>query len=207
MRNYANINKYLDELKQDIYPQPFDENHLKMAHEVLDEFLPLINAKRVLDVGCGDGFLQSDFEKRGNFYVGITIGDDVPWANKPNIQKMDFNFLDYSDDSFDLIFARHVLEHSPMPLLSLMEWHRVSKYLILVVPCPGYWGYIGRNHYHVMDKQQVNWLLRRAGWKVTHRKYTTEEYRYLCMALPRISCEGWAEVPLDVSIYETDRDM
>ena len=107
-----------------------------------------------------------------------------------------------------IIFSRHYLEHSPFPLLTLMEWHRVSKkYLCLVLPNPEYFTYVGRNHYAVMgDKTQIRWLLRRAGWKIIKRKYTEFEYRYLCEKKERIGYEGWAEIPLPTYIYENDRD-
>jgi hypothetical protein len=35
----------------------------------------------------------------------------------------DFHFIDSGGEIYDLIFARHALEHSPMPILALMEWH------------------------------------------------------------------------------------
>jgi ubiquinone/menaquinone biosynthesis C-methylase UbiE len=33
--------------------------------------------------------------------------------------------LPFPDDSFDIVFAHHVLEHSMMPLVALAEWNRV----------------------------------------------------------------------------------
>ena len=79
-------------------------------------------------------------------------------------------------------FPRHSLEHSPMPLLTLMEWHRVARqYLMLIVPNPDYYTYIGKNHYAVMDKQQLSWLLRRAGWRVVAKDFSEfTELRFLC---------------------------
>ena len=63
------------------------------------------------------------------------------------------------------MFARHALEHSPFPILSLMEWHRVSKqHLVIVNPNPDYWGWAGRNHYAVANLTQLKFYLERAGW-------------------------------------------
>jgi hypothetical protein len=80
---------------------------------------------------------------------------------------MDFSFLDYPDNSFDLIFSRHSLEHSPMPLLTLMEWARVgANWLGLVLPAPEWYTYKGLNHYSVMNFEQVQVMLDVAGWHV-----------------------------------------
>ena len=77
------------------------------------------------------------------------------------------SFLPYPDTNFDAIFARHILEHSPMPLLTLMEWHRVSKkYLILVMPAWEYWLIGGKNHYSMLHKDQLWHLMDRAGWEI-----------------------------------------
>ena len=92
-----------------------------------------------------------------------------------------------------------------MPLLTLMEWHRVAKkYLMLILPNPDYYTYLGRNHYSVMDKQQAKWLLRRSGskWFKKFSEYT--ELRFLCK-MPRISSEGYVD-KLSYEVYKGDRD-
>jgi SAM-dependent methyltransferase len=43
--------------------------------------------------------------------------------------------LPVDDDSFDFVFASHVIEHIPDPIAALEEWRRVArKYVVLVVP-------------------------------------------------------------------------
>jgi SAM-dependent methyltransferase len=43
--------------------------------------------------------------------------------------------LPLEDDSFDFVFASHVIEHIPDPIAALEEWRRVArKYVVLVVP-------------------------------------------------------------------------
>jgi SAM-dependent methyltransferase len=123
----------------------------------------------VLDLGCGTGFCQRMFEKWNVSYEGICLGEDFLEAEKQgrNVKKMDFNFLDYRENSFDLLFSRHSLEHSPMPLLTLMEWARVSKnWLGLVLPAPEWYTYGGHNHYSVMNMEQVRNLLDVSGWNI-----------------------------------------
>lgn len=168
MRNYTNIDRYLDNLLGDLYDQPEDTGHTSLAKEVIELWSNrLVDCKSVLDVGCGTGFCQQFFEAQGIEYTGVCLGNDLISAKEAgrNVKKMDFSFLDFPDSSFDLVMSRHSLEHSPMPIISLMEWNRVSKgFLGLVVPAPEHWTYKGLNHYSVMSLAQVLAILPRAGW-------------------------------------------
>lgn len=184
-RNYSRIDGYLHELSNDVYPQPEDEGHLKMAMDVIDSWKEHIRTCRtVLDVGCGEGFCQPLFESLGTSYTGVSLGDDlaVAWKHNRNVIQADFSFLEFPDNFFDFVFSRHSLEHSPMPLLTLMEWHRVgTKYLGLVLPKPDYWKFGGRNHYFVLSLNQVRVLLARAGWNPIRISMDKDnEYRVLC---------------------------
>uniref|UniRef100_A0A6H1ZAP3 Putative methyltransferase n=1 Tax=viral metagenome TaxID=1070528 RepID=A0A6H1ZAP3_9ZZZZ len=184
MRDFINFDRYLDELLIDVYPQPPDKGHTRMAREVIYRWIPdLIGCKSVLDIGCGEAFLQPEFERIGISYTGVTLGKDYEnaLAQGRNVYRQDFSFLDFPDNSFDLVFSRHSLEHSPFPLLSLMEWHRVTKFwLCLILPTPGYWLYGGRGHYSVMPDEQATFLLERAGWNVIWTDFSDErEFRYM----------------------------
>ena len=134
--------------------------------------------KRVLDVGCGDtAFMKEMFESECINYTGIALR-----TNHPDVINMDFTFLDFPDNSFDMIFSRHSLEHSPMPIISLMEWHRVSSaWLCLILPNPLAFGWTGRNHYSVLHPSQAEFLLDRAGWHIIWTDFTNpNELRYMC---------------------------
>lgn len=168
MRNYHNIDQHLNALLGDIYNQPEDAGHTELALSTINRWMSALpECKSVLDVGCGTGFCQPMFERWGVDYKGIALGEDVITAQElgHNVRRMDFSFLDFEDNSFDLIFSRHSLEHSFSPLLSLMEWHRVSKnWLGIVIPAPEHFGYRGRNHNYVLNKDQWMNLLEKTGW-------------------------------------------
>lgn len=178
MRDWSKIDQYLTALYSDIYAQPEDEGHTELARKVIDLWMSrMTTCHSVLDVGCGTGFCQPMFEKWNISYEGICLGEDFIEAQKRerNVKKMDFSFLEYPEDNFDFIFSRHSLEHSPMPLLTLMEWARVSRsWLGIVLPAPEWYTYVGQNHYSVMPMQQIKSLLDRAGWNVIW-----EEVNYL----------------------------
>lgn len=170
MRNWEHHDSYINKLYDDIYPQPDDSGHTELARKVIDNWMSrMTTCKSVLDVGCGTGFCQPMFEKWNVQYEGICLGEDYIEATNHgrNVKKMDFNFLDYEDNSFDLIFSRHSLEHSPMPLLTIMEWARVSKnWLGLIMPNPEWYTYVGHNHYSVANLEQIKNWLDVAGWNV-----------------------------------------
>ena len=216
MNTYGRFERYYSELMYDIYPQPqptIHDGHFLRAYRVIRKWIPLIKPRNVLDVGCGEGFCQCMFEKFGvKGYLGLSLGEDVQIAkeNHRSVVEMDFNFLTLLENSYDLVFARHALEHSPFPIISLMEWHRVSnRWLIVVTPRPldGTIGFIGRNHYSVVESHtQLRWWLRRAGWKIKAKFHSIDEFRYLCEKMPRIGYEGWAEAPLTIETHNADKD-
>lgn len=210
MPDWYYLEQHYNELVKDTYPQPIDLQHFSWMQDMIEKTSYLPNCKSVLDIGCGQGDAQELFQTYGMSYIGITVGEDFKIGRKAGktVYDIDFNFLpDFWTDKFDLVWARHSLEHSPFPLLSLMEFHRVSKkWLCLILPNPDHFSYIGRNHYSVLPAQQARWLLRRAGWKIMWKEITETELRFICEKKPRLGHEGYAQSPLPGKIYEEDRD-
>jgi len=186
-RKFTRIAQYLADLEGDIYPQPPDPGHTRWAEEVLQKWLPALDVEErtLLDIGCGSGFCAKIVRDAGWQWRGVTLGDEdvrMCRAQKLKVDRADFSFLPYEGNTFSVAFARHALEHSPMPLLTLMEWRRVTKhFLILVNPDPAVYGYEMRNHYSTMIKPQLLCILERAGW-VPIMEDDTEptEIRLLC---------------------------
>lgn len=183
---WMELEKKLESLREDIYPQPMDSVHMRWTARAICMMKPQIpDVRSVLDVGCGVGYAKKWFKRIGvPVYIGVTLGGDAQVARNRglNVYEEDFHFLPWEHDTVDMIFSRHSLEHSPMPLLALMEWHRVSRrYLGLVLPNPNVWGWEGRNHYSVLRDTQAEFLLDRAGWNVIMKDTELpEEYVYLC---------------------------
>lgn len=170
MRDWSHHDRYISKLYGDIYPQPVDPGHTRLAQKVVDKWMSMMTTcHSVLDVGCGTGFCQPMFERWGIKYEGICLGEDYLEAERlgRNVKRMDFNFLEYPENHVDLIFARHSLEHSPMPLLTLMEWERVAgSWLGIVLPAPEWYTFRGQNHYAVMNMEQIENILNVAGWRI-----------------------------------------
>lgn len=209
MRDWERIDGYLDMLNSDVYEQPEDDGHTALARRMIN-WMKVPDCQSVLDVGCGTGFCQTFFQNKKINYTGVCLGRDVQEGQDAgnNILEMDYNFLNFPDNSFDLIFSRHSLEHSPFPIFTLLEWHRVgSKYLAVVMPNPNKYTFVGRNHYSVSNPKQIIWWMRRAGWKLIQVRLFEAEFWFVCQKMPIISYEGWASVPLDPRIHEFERDL
>lgn len=190
MRDYYHIERYLNQLADDIYPQPPDSGHQAMLEAVCHAWLPQIsNLTSILDVGCGQGQAFSTLKGFASRVEGVTLGSDagICRANGHKVYSADISFLPYLDGEFDLIFARHVLEHSPMPLLTLMEWRRVARqWLLLVLPNPTHYGYVGKNHYYVLNREQIGNLLEVSGWQALWEDESeSTEIRLFCEKVRR----------------------
>jgi SAM-dependent methyltransferase len=180
-RDYRRFNEYLNNLNADIYSQPPDPGHTLWATSAIEWWKP---SGKVLDIGCGSGFCYKIFHEYKVDYTGVTASlEDIKIAANKGIKVTfdDMTFSSFEDNSFDAVFARHVLEHSPFPIITLMEWRRLSKkHLMLVCPAPDFWGWGGRNHYSVADKMQIFWWLRRSGWDVIrHHDFITYDLDYV----------------------------
>lgn len=190
MRNYFHIDKYLNELEKDVYYQPqHGDDHYTWAKNIIDQWVSTLGVKNVLDVGCGVGFCQPMFEAYDIEYKGITL-DSEDWRDAKHegrkVSMQDYNFIESNSNTYDLVFARHALEHSPFPILSLMEWHRVAKqYLIVVNPNPDYWGWAGRNHYAVSNLAQLKFYVERSGWLVMKEQVDKYEIWIQAMKVDR----------------------
>lgn len=194
LRDYNNLERYLNELQGDIYAQPPDDGHQAAIVDVTQRWMAnLQGLQTVLDAGCGQGQAFVELKKYAKVRVaGVTLGADADICISQGLEvyHYDMSFLPFEDSEFDLIFARHSLEHSPMPLITLMEWHRVARqWLLLIVPNIEEFGPTGRNHYYVLWPDQWRNLLHRAGWHPIWEDHHTEpmEYRFMCEKGKRIT--------------------
>jgi len=79
------------------------------------------------------------FKKLSN--LDYTTGDlESPWADV----KMDIHQIPFDDDSFDVCFCNHVLEHVDDDILAMKEIYRILK--------PGGWAILNVPVYSAMEK-------------------------------------------------------
>lgn len=180
MRNYRHFDTFLSELTGDVYAQPPDPFHLAWGTAAIKVFLGIVQeVHNVLDVGCGQAVFAPLFQSIGIDWTGVTLGQDFEEARKVNgnVHHADMTFLPFDSNLFETVFCRHAIEHSPFPVITLMEFRRVCNgHLMLVVPASDFWMSRGRNHYSVLAKDHWSWLLERSGWHTIHENtFTTKD--------------------------------
>jgi ubiquinone/menaquinone biosynthesis C-methylase UbiE len=186
------INKTLDLIKlkfynewlytAHIYDEGDSQMHKGLTEEVTRQYIDPLNLpknSKILDLGCGPGYFLDEMKTRGYTDVtGVTLspGDIKICEEKGHtIKKYDLSFLPqsegYYDESVDMIFLRHALEHSPYPIFSLMEYNRVLKQfgkIYIEVPQPGCERQheTNLNHYSILGKEQLAALIIRTGFNI-----------------------------------------
>jgi 2-polyprenyl-3-methyl-5-hydroxy-6-metoxy-1,4-benzoquinol methylase len=118
-------------------------------HQTLDELWETAAPASVLDVGCGEGVLTSQWAERldGGRIVGIDLDDPklrAEWdaRRRPNLEYRaeEATSLSFADDEFDMAAAIEVLEHVPEPEATLSEMARVARrHLLVSVPREPLW--------------------------------------------------------------------
>jgi SAM-dependent methyltransferase len=105
----------------------------RMTNEPFVRFLHVLPGERVLEVGSGLGILAAEVASaaEGVRVVGVEKSPEqivaaVKLACVTYVQG-DAQRLDFSDKSFDLVYARYLLEHVPDPEQVLREMRRVTR--------------------------------------------------------------------------------
>jgi 2-polyprenyl-3-methyl-5-hydroxy-6-metoxy-1,4-benzoquinol methylase len=128
---------------------PVVKRLMRGFHAALDEMWELAAPESILDVGCGEGVLTSEWAERldGGRIVGIDLDDPKlrsEWEarRRPNLEYRveEATSLSFDDDEFDMAAAIEVLEHVPEPEATLSEMARVARrHLLVSVPREPMW--------------------------------------------------------------------
>lgn len=112
----------------------------------LDQVLPPVAPRRVLEVGAGEGEISARLRERypTATVVSIDLHDDVlgkEWHERGVVGAFaDVRRLPFPDRAFDLVLGIEMLEHVPEPERALVEIRRVAdEALVLSVPREPIW--------------------------------------------------------------------
>lgn len=178
-KGISRLVSFIDKIENETYPETPSYIHSEITGKALDILLPqyhIAQNARILDIGCGQGPALDIFRSKGYLSaVGITLNDEdvrICRENGHDVRKMDQSFLEFPDSSFDLIWARHVIEHSIFPYFTLTEFARVLSpdgVLYLEVPAPETSCHheTNPNHYSVLGRGAWVSLLGRCGFAVS----------------------------------------
>lgn len=168
MRDFSRLDAFLDQCVGDVFPDPPMQPAIRFTEQAIEWLVVagvLTSCSKVLDVGAGAGLAFNAMRSIGVNVTGIDLAPQFE-----GVIKADQSFLPFEADQFDGVWARHVLEHSPMPFFTLTEYARVLK--------AGGWCYVevpaqntdcrheeNRNHYSVLGEAMWLNLMRRAGFE------------------------------------------
>lgn len=183
MLNLVKLKFYYEHVLTQVHSEGLSPFHESITRDVVRRFidpLKLPTTASIVDLGCGAGYFLDAMRERGYTNVrGVTLSrDDIELCQSRGhaVQRADMNFLDDLDESLDMLFCRHSLEHSPFPFLSLLEYNRVLKprgVLYIEVPRPDSEQpqESNPNHYSIMGKSMWLSLLSRAGFDAQWCEY------------------------------------
>lgn len=181
-QKYSHIDEYLTTLAADIYHEMPTDHHTAAARDTVDLYLSDLNIHDALELGCGTAPTLDRLREMGVATRGVTLGAEP--CTHPVVRR-DIQFSGLPPKCTDLVVARHILEHSVMPLLFLMEMHRLTRrYVLVVVPCDEEIWIRWPNHYSVFGKSQWRRLFERAGFRVVREgdgplEPASTEWRFL----------------------------
>lgn len=152
------------------------------AQPVLDFLLGSIKKGRLLDIGCGSGYLLEETVRYGFQGEGLDPSKEaVKFCVKRNL-KVKHGFLRekyYSPETFNVIIASHVLEHAADPDRFLFICRKILKrggFLCLAqtnylgtIPClyGRFWeGWVPDEHFAHFSPSGIQFLLKKAGFNI-----------------------------------------
>lgn len=183
MNNNLKLKFYYDHVLGTVYSEGDSQYHRVITYDVVTRFIDPLELPKdsvILDLGCGPGYFLDRMAGTGYTNVeGITLSpEDQESCTKKGhkIIRGDMNFLSNADESVDLLFCRHSLEHSPFPYITLLEYNRVLRpngVLYVEVPAPDCQlvHEKNRNHFSVMGRTMWLSLLERTGFDVEWHDY------------------------------------
>lgn len=108
---------------------PEEYRHMSLSGRALWKLIRDYEFQTVLDVGSGEGHQAAVLLRHGKTVTALDYGESPYFkARDPNISTVigDFNAMDFPQ-SFDCVWASHVLEHQLNPHNFLTKIHSVTK--------------------------------------------------------------------------------
>ena len=158
---------------------PFHKQLTKQMVETYIDPMELAKDALIMDMGCGVGYFLDEMKERGyTNTVGVSLSSaDVKVSRDKghNVKEYDMSFIPqidgYYDETVDFLFCRHSLEHSPYPILTLVEYNRLLKpksKIYIEVPAPDcdIKHEYNVNHYSILGETQWAALIQRTGFAI-----------------------------------------
>lgn len=177
------------------YPSAMLSGFARERENIFLEFFykkanPLCNKhllKRVLEIGCFDGFILKELKKKGFDVFGCDPSKGADIANSAGIpvhkRYFDDSFFIKRRERFDIIIFRHLIEHVSDPIAFLYKVKKIlQKKGIIIFETPnaeyyfkhGSFETFNLQHYHNFTLHSIWHMLKRASLRLYNYKITPE---------------------------------
>lgn len=155
----------------------------------------------ILDLGCKFGEISNKIADFANKVVGVDIiENDIVIANsrynKSNLEFVHgdaFEFLQHSQDKFDVIILSHIIEHIDKPVAFLKECALHSPNIYIEVPdydktylnhyrtsLNNKLQYTDADHVWEFDRFELKQIVKDAGWKIVEEECRFGVIKFWC---------------------------
>jgi len=141
---------------------------------------------KVLEVGAGDGSILhylsewNTFPEMHALEISQSGTEQIRKRNLRNVKSInvfDGYQIPFDDNEFDLVILAHVLEHVEFERMLLREIKRVSKHLVIEVPCDYRYGvdlrmkhFLDYGHINMYTPTSLRFLVQSEGFEILNDK-------------------------------------
>ena len=169
------------------YRGPWTESPYREMWQAICRLIP--KGSRVLEVGCGEGFMLDVVERAGlgaeltgvDFSEPAIAGARARLGDRATLEARDARELADDGRTFDLVMMLEVLEHIPQPeqMLPILE-QLTNRYLLLSVPWEPFFrglNFLRGKHLSAFgnDPEHVNHWGRNSFFRFVQRRFTILE--------------------------------
>ena len=177
-------------------------------YQIVLEFLPSVEGKRVLEVACGRGGFSRLLASRGASVCGADFSASAVAIAKEKLkvhrslaggityEQADAQNMPFNEGSFDIVVSCETIEHVPDPRAAVREMYRVCKPGgTLFLTTPNYWNFMGLyliyaalRHPGLKSSQpldrrfffpQIRQFVKQAGWKIVRTDGTVHQFPFI----------------------------
>lgn len=136
-----------------IIREDLDRYRTELTNAAVLDAVGACAGKRMLDAGCGEGYLSRTFAQMGAQVDGIdsssALVEAARVAPSPEGHKISFSLgdvtrMDFAGETFDIVVCNHLLNDLPEPAPAIGEFNRVLKQngnLVILMLHPCFFGF------------------------------------------------------------------